>query len=158
MNPDGTLSPDDATRAVEAATGAIGAIRQLFPGLSQSSLDKAESKATKRLLEDVKLIKNRGAEIGLSEETIREFADDAYRRHGRRERFEKAVSFASELTEEPEAVANLDQEWAEYYRVHAENAFEETAQALWGGHLGWRDQQPWNILNTDNVNSSGHGR
>lgn len=142
MNPDGTIGIDDATKAVEAATGAIGAIQKLFPGMAQSSLDRAESKSTKRLLKDVKIIKRRGADIGLSEETIREFADDAFRRHGRREHFEKVVSFAAEEITHPENVDRVDPEWADEFRIYAETSHDEEMQRLWAAVLAGEINKP----------------
>jgi len=142
MNPDGTPSIDDASKAIEAASGAIGAIHKLFPGMSQSSLDRAESKTTRRTLKDIELIKKRGAEIGLSEDTIKELADDAFRRHGRRERFEKVVSFAVEGISHPENADQVDPEWTDEFRNYAETSYDEEMQRIWAAVLAGEINKP----------------
>lgn len=142
MNADGTPDIGDLAKAAEAATGVVGALQTLFPGLTQRSLDRAESAATKRLLRDVKLIKENGEKIGLSEDTIREFADDAFRRHGKRERFEKVVSFAAEGISSPENASNVDPEWAYDFQNYAESSFDEEIQRLWGAILAGEVNRP----------------
>lgn len=135
MDVNGNPDIGDIAKAAEAATGVVGAMQRLFPGLSQRSLDRAESAATKRLLKDVKLIQEKGTEIGLCEDTIREFADDAFRRHGKRKRFEKVVSFAAEGITNTENASNVDPEWAYDFQNYAESSYDEEVQRLWGAIL-----------------------
>lgn len=54
MDENGIPSAQDIAAVGNATTGFIGAFRRLLPGISMRSLQKAESKTTDLILEDIK--------------------------------------------------------------------------------------------------------
>ncbi len=139
-------SSDDVSKVVESASNFAEMIGRVFPGLSQRSMTRAQKKATSAIMHDIERMKAFGEEVGLSTQTVEALCDDVVRRHTRNERFENVVQFAQDrLPDDFEPKADLDEEWAENFRDHAEKATDEEAQKLWGAILAQEAQEPGTV-------------
>ena len=67
---DGTPDFNDVAKMTEAGSELTQSLGNLFPGFAMRSISKAESKATDRMLEDLKKIKNSQDSLGLSDESL----------------------------------------------------------------------------------------
>ena len=136
----------DLSKTVDSATGFAKMLAEVFPGIAERSLTKANRKATSAMLKDIKKAKTTGKEIGLSDEYIELLCGDIARRYTRNERLAQAAQFALErLPGDFEPQAPIDHEWAENFREHAEKASDEDAQRLWGAILAQEAQEPGTV-------------
>lgn len=142
MNNDGTPDISDLTKAAEAATGLLGEIRQWAALTPEDAADRLESRKTRRMLRDVKRIRKQSEDLNLEEDEIKELISDAAKRHQCRFNYEKCVSYAVPLVEDPEAAKSVDPEWEASHREHAEKAYDEETQKLWGRILAGELNEP----------------
>lgn len=139
-------SIQDISKAVDSATGFAKVIAEVFPGIAERSLIRAERKATSAMLKDLEKVKTRGEEMGLSDDYIGSLCSDIVLRYTRNERLMRTAQFASErIPEDFEPQAPIDHEWAENFREHAEKASDEDAQRLWGAILAQEAQEPGTV-------------
>jgi hypothetical protein len=141
-NFDETPSLNDVTNLVNAGTGMMDALNNLFSGISMRSKDKAESKVTERMLNDIKLIKHKGRELGLSDELIQSIIYDAICRHGKRKNFENILRHASTAITHQDNIDRVGQDWANAFQSHAENVSDAEAQKQWGALLAGEINEP----------------
>ncbi len=89
---DGTPDFNDVAKMTEAGSELTQSLGNLFPGFAMRSISKAESKATDRMLEDLKKIKNSQDSLGLSDESLSELMGNAIQRHSRNVNFSTQFS------------------------------------------------------------------
>lgn len=135
-------SAGDIAKVGEAATGFVETIRKLFPGITVKSLQRGESYTTKKMLDDCKLIKRRGHEMGLSDQGIDAMISDMVKRHRRLANLEGVVSYAIDGIGGNANPAAIDQSWLEEFQDHAEKASDESVRAMWGNLLAGELNEP----------------
>lgn len=142
MDENGIPSPDDAANVMNAATGLTGAIQRLLPGISRRSEARAESKITKRTMDDMDAARSWGKEAGLSDKSIEVLCNDIYRRNTRAERLDRVIEFAKEDIDEGAELHVPEESWAEEFQEHAEKACDEEMQRMWGAILAGEMEEP----------------
>lgn len=120
----------------------MDAFGRLFPGIPHRSLDKAELKATQRMLDDIEKATARCEEMGLSREFQASVIADITKRHTRSERFESVLCFAAGMNPDTSRVDDIEQDWIEDFQEHAEKACDEDMQRTWGAVLAGEMDAP----------------
>lgn len=141
-NPDGTPDINDITKAGEAATGFVGALNKLLPGISLASLHRAERRGTKLEMKDIETIVESGKRLGLSQSFVDDLIREAMARHRRTVNLEGVMSFAEQDTKETANVTDVDDEWLEHFQDHAEKVSDESMQVIWGKILSGEINKP----------------
>lgn len=142
MGAEGLPDLNDIVKAAEATTGLLGEIRQFVSLTPEDAADRVESRKTRRMLRDAKRIRKHAEELKLGEDDMKDLIADAARRHGCTFNYEKCVSYAAPRIDDPEKVRNVDPEWADKHREHAEKAYDEETQQLWGRVLAGEINAP----------------
>ena len=142
MSEYGIPSPQDITTVCKAASGITGAIQRLMPGISMRSIQKAESRNTQLILDDLEKIKERKEQLGLSDTFVEELQHDAIKRHRRAVNLANVLSYAESGISETANIDNVDDDWLEEFQDHAEKASDKDAQIIWGKLLAGEMNSP----------------
>lgn len=145
MGFEGTPDIADIAKAGEVGTKALDTFGRIFPGWTASSLSRAESRSTDRMLRDLEKIKERGAEIGLSTESINELMTNAVKRHSRNVNFDSILALAAPMVSEGSDSSAVDREWAEHFRDHAEKVSEKEVATIWAQLLAQEVNEPGSV-------------
>lgn len=142
MGPNEFPDIEDVANAARAGSKVLAAIGKVFPGWAANSLGKAESRETDRILNDLGKIKAQQNNLGLADETVSELMTNAVRRHNRNVNFNGIVKLAtSEISDEANP-GDIDPEWAENFRDHAEKVSTKEVQQVWAKMLAGEINKP----------------
>lgn len=138
MDENGIPSAQDITAVGNATTGFIGAFRRLLPGISMRSLQKAESKTTDLILEDIKKIDA----TDFSAQTKSILKNDIIKRHRRVSNLAGVLSHAESEVKTNVNITDVDDNWLEEFQDHAEKISDEDIQIIWGKLLAGEMNSP----------------
>lgn len=138
MDENGIPNAQDIAAVGNAATGFIGAFRRLLPGISMRSLQKAESKTTDLILEDIKKIDA----ADLSAQTKSVLKNDIIKRHRRVSNLAGVLSHAESEVKTNVNITDVDDNWLEEFQDHAEKISDEDTQIIWGKLLAGEMNSP----------------
>lgn len=138
MDENGIPNAQDIAAVGNAATGFIGAFRRLLPGISMRSLQKAESKTTDLILEDIKKIDA----TDLSAQTKSVLKNDIIKRHRRVSNLAGVLSHAESEVKTNVNITDVDDNWLEEFQDHAEKISDEDTQIIWGKLLAGEMNSP----------------
>lgn len=130
-----TINPDDVAKGVQLAGEAVDAVERKFPGIGLWLNDKAMVKHGKRMMEAVSSLRAHGQEIGLDQEIADALIANTLKGMGADENVAKCITYALPAVEDPSLFDSLDDEKAEYWRMHAEKATSEDMRQLLGAIL-----------------------
>lgn len=139
---DGTPDFNDVAKMTEAGSELAQSLGNLFPGFAMRSISKAESKATDRMLEDLKKIKNSQDSLGLSDESLSELMGNAIQRHSRNVNFDAVLKFAAPRINVDSNPSAIDRDWSEHFRDHAEKACDDDIRRTWAAILAGEINKP----------------
>ena len=142
MTPDGIPDLNEVTKAVEAGSALSKSLASIFPGVTIRSRAKAENKATDRMLEDLKKIKDSQDRLGLSDESILEIMGNAVQRHSRNVNFSAVLEFAEPKIKSDSNPSSINRDWAENFRDHAEKACDDDVRRTWAAILAGEINEP----------------
>ena len=126
----------------EAGPKALEAINKLFPGIAERSRANAVSHEIRMAMDDMSAVFRIGEQMGMSPEMQLSFANMVFERHGSDQRVAECVMHALPLIEEDDDPYDVDDEWLDYWRVHAGKARAEDMQAMWGAVLAGEVNKP----------------
>lgn len=142
MDENGIPNFEEVAEVTNAATGLVGAIHKMLPGIAMRSTAKAESKITKRTLDDMDAARSWGKGAGLSDESIAALCNDIYMRNTRAERLEHVIELAKEDIDDDVELHEPEQSWAEEFQEHAKKACDEDTQRMWAAVLAGELENP----------------
>ena len=128
----GIPDPNGIAKIGEATTGFIGAVNRFFPGISLRSFQKANSRTTDLILEDLEKIGKKGQALGFSNTLIQELQSDAIKRHRRAVNLTGVLEYAKGEINDDVDVSNVSDDWLESFQDHAEKVSDPDGQVIWG--------------------------
>lgn len=131
-----------ASSIAEAGPKTLEALNKLFPGIAERSKANAASHGVRTMADDVKAMMALADQSGMSQEMALSLVNAAYERHGSDQRVAECFMFAIDQIEEDGDPYGVDEEWIDYWRVHASKAHEESVQAIWGAILAGEINNP----------------
>lgn len=81
----------------------------------------------------------------MSQEMTLSLINAAYEKHGSDQRVAECFSFALPAIEDNNDPYGVEDEWLDYWKVHASMARQEDAQAIWGGILAGEINKPGSV-------------
>lgn len=142
MNLDGTPDINDVTKFGETATGFIGAVKKLLPGISIASCHRGARRGTKLEMKDVETILSVCKKNGLPQEYAEDFIRGAMKRHRRSMNLAGVVASSEPDIDESASIDNVDDEWLEHFQDYAEKISDESMQVIWGKILSGEINKP----------------
>lgn len=142
MNPDGTPDINDITKFGETATGFIGAVKKLLPGISIASCHRGARRGTKLEMKDVETILSACKKNGLPQEYAEGFIREAMKRHRRSMNLAGVVASSEPDIDESASIDDVDDEWLEHFQDCAEKVSDESMQLIWGRILSGELNKP----------------
>lgn len=142
MNLDGTPDINDVTKFGETATGFIGAVKKLLPGISIASCHRGARRGTKLEMKDVETILSVCKKNGLPQEYAEDFIRGAMKRHRRSMNLAGVVASSEPDIDECASIDNVDDEWLEHFQDYAEKVSDENMQVIWGKILSGEMNRP----------------
>lgn len=142
MNLDGTPDINDVTKFGETATGFIGAVKKLLPGISIASCHRGARRGTKLEMKDVETIISACKKNGLPQEYAEDFIREAMKRHRRSMNLAGVVASSEPDIDECASIDNVDDEWLEHFQDYAEKISDESMQVIWGKILSGEINKP----------------
>lgn len=135
-------SIQDVTKAGEMVTGAIEAINRLFPGIAIGSRSRAESRATERMIRDIEKINGVCRGMDLSDDLTNSLLNDVRRRHFKAENLSSIAETASFMISGDADASEVDGEWADRFRRHAERVTDDEVRRVWAQILAGEINAP----------------
>lgn len=126
----------DEIEALAKGGTAIGELAgKLFPGIAARSIDRASSASVHNAMSDIDDVLAWADKQGIPPELRATVLNLVFEKRGSDQRVADCLTFAAPQIEEDANPENLDQEWLDYWRVHAEKSRDEDVQAIWGAIL-----------------------
>lgn len=126
----------------KTGTAAGDVLAKLFPGVAARSIDNAASSSVHNAMSDIEAVLKWADEAGMPDELRNTMLNFVFEKRGSDQRVGDCFKFAASQIDEDADVDNLDQEWLDYWRMHAEKARSEDVQAIWGAILAGEVNQP----------------
>lgn len=120
---------------VKSGSAACRVFGKLFPGIAARSKDNAASTSVHNAMSDIEDVLAWADNAGMPDELRNSMLNLVFEKRGSDQRVAECFKFAAPQIEETANVDNLDQEWLDYWRLHAEKARNEDVQAIWGAIL-----------------------
>ena len=115
------------------AAGEVAA--KLFPGIPARSNDNAASSCVNTAESDIEDVLAWADKAGVPDDLRNIMLNYVFEKRGSNQRVADCFKFAAPQIEDDADVGGLDQEWLDYWRMHAEKARSEDVQAIWGAIL-----------------------
>ena len=129
-------------KVADAVPKTLSELRKTFSGISKWSDSWAESYTTKKMMGDLKSIRDMGTATGLSEPLINVLQVDAVRRHARLENLDAVLKLAAGMGVNTERIRDVPEDWKDEFRGHAERAYDDDARATWASILAGEINEP----------------
>lgn len=120
---------------VQGGTAAGKVAAQLFPGIATRSTDNAASSSVHTAMADIEDVLKWANRAEMPDGIRNLMLNYVFEKRDSTQRVGECFKFAAPRIEEDADVDNLDQEWLDYWRLHAEKARNEDVQAIWGAIL-----------------------
>ena len=115
------------------AAGEVAA--KLFPGIAARSNDNAASSSVHAAMSDIEDVLEWANKSDMPDDLRNLMLNYVFEKRGSNQRVADCFKFAAPQIDDGADVDNLDQEWLDYWRMHAEKARNEDVQAVWGAIL-----------------------
>lgn len=115
------------------AAGEVAA--KLFPGIAARSSDNAASSSVHAAMSDIEDVLAWANKAEMPDELRNLMLNYVFEKRGSNQRVADCFKFAAPQIEDDADVDSLDQEWLDYWRMHAEKARNEDVQVIWGAIL-----------------------
>lgn len=119
----------------KCGTAAGEVFGKLFPGVAARSIDNAASASVHNAMSDIDDVLSWAEKAEIPDEIRNTVLNLVFEKRGSDQRISECFKYAAPQIEENADVENLDQEWLDYWRMHAEKARNEDVQAIWGAIL-----------------------
>ncbi len=115
------------------AAGEVAA--KLFPSIAARSNDNAASSSVHAAMSDIEDVLAWANKADMPDDLRNLMLNYVFEKRGSNQRVADCFKFAAPQIEDDADADNLDQEWLDYWRMHAEKARNEDVQAIWGAIL-----------------------
>lgn len=136
------MDPEETKMIIEAGSAVGSLFEKLFPGIKARSTDNAASSAIRNTMDDIDSVLAWADKNNMPQEMRDCLLNMTLEKHGSNQRVKQCLEFAEPLINNDEDVENLDQEWLDYWKTHAEKSREQDIQAIWGAILAGEVNEP----------------
>lgn len=126
---------DDIGKLAKTGSAAGEVLAKLFPGIAARSSDNAASSAVHSAMSDIEDITSWADQNNMPDELRNCMLNYVFEKRSSDQRVSECFRYAAPQIDENADVSRLDQEWLDYWRMHAEKARGEDVQAIWGAIL-----------------------
>lgn len=126
---------DSAEVLAKGGEVAGGVLSKLFPGIAARSIDNAASDSIHTAMADIDDVLAWAQKAEMPDGIRATMINLVFEKRGSDQRVAECFKFAAPNIDEDADAENLDQEWLDYWRMHAEKVRDEEVQAIWGAIL-----------------------
>lgn len=129
----------------ESGTAVGGVISKLFPGIAKRSEDNAASDSVQNVLRDLDSVLDWINKNDLPDSIKTAAVNFVFERRESTQRVTECIRSAAPIFKDNTDIDDLDQEWLDYWRMHAEKVRDSDVQAIWGAILAGEVNNPGTI-------------